>query len=105
MAKPGQRRSLSKDLKSKKLSVMVLHRTKDAILVDHLKIQVANAVGDAPDGDPSGLSALAISFDQVDLFWVDGSTNEVGFRIERSENGGGCPTSWARQQRRSPKDA
>jgi alpha-tubulin suppressor-like RCC1 family protein len=36
---------------------------------------------------PSGLSATAVSFTQIDLSWQDNSNNEDGFEIERSTNG------------------
>jgi RHS repeat-associated protein len=37
---------------------------------------------------PSGLAAVAASSTSVTLNWVDDSTNETGFEIERSSNGG-----------------
>ena len=37
---------------------------------------------------PSGLSASAASSSQVNLAWIDNSSNETGFKIERSGNGG-----------------
>jgi GH18 family chitinase len=40
---------------------------------------------------PSGLTATAASSSQIDLSWTDNSTNETGFRIERSLNAG---TTW-----------
>lgn len=36
---------------------------------------------------PSGLQATAVSSGEVRLAWVDNSSNEAGFRIERSRNG------------------
>ncbi len=36
-----------------------------------------------PPGNPSGLSATAVSNSQINLNWTDGSNNETGFRIER----------------------
>ena len=44
-----------------------------------------------PDGDPTGLTATAISDTRIDLAWNDNSTNEDGFKIERSPNG---TTGW-----------
>jgi hypothetical protein len=35
---------------------------------------------------PSGLSATAVSTSQINLTWSDNSTNEDGFKIERSSN-------------------
>ncbi len=48
------------------------------------------AIGGAgsPPLDPSSLSAIAGSSSQVTLNWVDGSSDEDGFEIERSVNGG-----------------
>lgn len=36
---------------------------------------------------PSALVGKAISGSQISLTWTDNSTNETGFRIERSTNG------------------
>jgi hypothetical protein len=36
---------------------------------------------------PSGLSATVVSNSRVDLTWTDNSTNELGFKIERSTDG------------------
>lgn len=36
---------------------------------------------------PSNLMATAVAFNQINLAWSDTSTNEDGFRIERSTNG------------------
>jgi alpha-tubulin suppressor-like RCC1 family protein len=45
---------------------------------------------------PSELTATAVTFTQVDLFWQDNSNNEDGFEIERSTSAEGGPTSgWA----------
>jgi hypothetical protein len=40
---------------------------------------------------PSGLAATAVSSSRIDLSWRDNSSNETGFKIERSAAGG----SWA----------
>jgi PKD repeat protein len=47
----------------------------------------------APPVAPSNLTATAASWSQINLAWVDNSTNESGFKIERCE-GAGC-TSFA----------
>jgi peptidyl-Asp metalloendopeptidase len=36
---------------------------------------------------PSNLAAKVVSGSRIDLTWTDGSSNEAGFRIERSTNG------------------
>ena len=36
---------------------------------------------------PSGLTATAVSFSQINLTWTDNATNETGFQIERSPDG------------------
>jgi hypothetical protein len=40
-----------------------------------------------PPAAPSNLSATAVSQTQINLSWADNSTNETGFRVERSTNG------------------
>jgi hypothetical protein len=40
---------------------------------------------------PSNLTATAVSKTQINLTWTDNSTNETGFKIQRSSNGG---SSW-----------
>ena len=37
---------------------------------------------------PSGLSATGVSRGRIDLAWTDNSSNETGFQIERSRDGG-----------------
>ncbi|MEO5915964.1 MAG: PA14 domain-containing protein [Luteolibacter sp.] len=37
---------------------------------------------------PSGMAAVAVAFNQVTLSWVDNSSNEDSFLVERSSNGG-----------------
>ncbi|MEX0324511.1 MAG: M6 family metalloprotease domain-containing protein [Puniceicoccaceae bacterium] len=46
---------------------------------------------DVPPAAPSGLVATAASYDSINLSWVDNSTDESSFRIERSPEG----TSWS----------
>ena len=41
---------------------------------------------------PSAADAIPILSDRVDIFWTDNSTNEDGFRVERSADGG---LTWA----------
>src|SRR5262249_25799911 len=49
----------------------------------------------APPAARSGLVALAASATKVTLTWQDNSSNESGFRIQRSSNGGGSGTQIA----------
>ncbi|NNK98890.1 MAG: hypothetical protein HKO88_07570 [Xanthomonadales bacterium] len=60
------------------------NREKNTVYVDHLYIQVGTPSSDPPIGDPSGLSAEAVSFNQIDLSWTDGTENETGFTLDRS---------------------
>ena len=41
-----------------------------------------------PPATPSGLTATGVATNQINLTWGDNSTNEDGFNIERSTNGG-----------------
>ncbi len=36
---------------------------------------------------PAGLTAVAVSRSQINLSWIDNSTDETGFKIERSQDG------------------
>jgi len=64
----------------------------DTVFVDYMMIRVDNeAGGEVPDGNPSGLNETSVSHDQVNLAWVDGSSNETGFRVERRVKG---QSSW-----------
>src|SRR6185503_16091531 len=36
-----------------------------------------------PPAAPTGLSATAMAFNQINLAWTDASTDETGFKIER----------------------
>jgi len=38
----------------------------------------------APPNAPSGLTATAVSQHQINLAWADNSSDESGFKIERS---------------------
>jgi len=70
------------------------NRVKSNLHVDHLFIRVDNS-GDPPPANPpatpSGLTATAVSSSAIDLTWVDESSDEIGFTVERSPNGS---TNW-----------
>jgi hypothetical protein len=68
----------------------------------HYRVRAHNAVGNSaysnvasakthtlppPDAAPTGLTATAVSASQINLAWTQTSSNEVGFRIERSPDG------------------
>ena len=64
------------------------NRALDTVFVDYLVIRADNTPV-TPPADPSGLSASAIAYNQVDISWTDNSNDETGFEIDRSVNGGG----------------
>jgi hypothetical protein len=64
------------------------------------RVRAFNAAGDslasntasattlpAPPAAPSGLTAIAVARNRINLAWVDNAGNETGFEVERSENG------------------
>lgn len=53
--------------------------------------RIATVITYTPLSAPSGLVTTTSSLSQIDLSWTDNSTNEDGFKIERSPNGS---TSW-----------
>ena len=69
-------------------------RDKSSLHVDHLFIRVDNS-GDPPPvnppATPSSLTATAVSSSAIDLAWVDESSDETGFTVERSLDGA---TNW-----------
>jgi len=67
------------------------HNEANTVYVDQLYIQVGNPSTEPPNGNPSGLSANAVSSSRIDLSWNDGSTNESGFIVKRSLDG----VSWS----------
>lgn len=48
-----------------------------------------------PPAAPSDLVATVIDYDQVDLEWVDNSSDETGFKIYRAEVVGGLPGAYS----------
>jgi len=45
-----------------------------------------------PPAAPSGLTAAAVATNRINLTWIDNSSNEDGFNLERSTNGGNYTT-------------
>ncbi len=68
------------------------NRALDTVSVDYLVIRVDNTPVTPPTA-PSGLSANAIAYNQVDLNWSDNASDETGYEIQRAENGGGFTTT------------
>ena len=53
----------------------------------YMSVTEVEVYSNTPPAGPSNLTALALSRSQIGLAWSDNSTNETGFRIERSWNG------------------
>jgi len=62
----------------------------DTVHVDHLFVRTESIAGSAPDA-PSSLNATTVSVNQIDLDWLDNAVDELGFYIERSDDG----VNWA----------
>lgn len=69
------------------------------------RVRAYNGLGDSaysnqafvnvvPPVAPSGLTGVAVSASQVNLSWVDNSSTESGFKVERAPNVGGAPGTW-----------
>ncbi len=52
------------------------------------KVCATTGVAGVPS-DPGGLKAQAVSDSQIDLTWMDNSSNEMGFKLERALNATG----------------
>ena len=63
----------------------------DTISVDYLVIRADNTPV-TPPADPSGLSANAIAYNQVDLDWNDNASDETGYEVQRALSGGSFST-------------
>src|SRR4051812_9581064 len=72
--------------------VYLVLKTLVALLVTFAMAPGAGAAGKGTlPSAPSGLTATALSANQIQLTWVDNSTNESSFKIERAPTASG---SW-----------
>jgi formylglycine-generating enzyme required for sulfatase activity len=67
-------------------ALLTLSGCDDIALRDTIVDLVTRASGSVPEA-PSGLSAGSLSVSRIHLSWNDNSSNETGFRIERSPDG------------------
>jgi PKD repeat protein len=63
------------------------NKTLDTVYMDQLYIKTVTAAGDPPAA-PSGMAVSAPTSSSLTLNWSDNSTDETGFRVERSIDGG-----------------
>jgi PKD repeat protein len=62
----------------------------DTVYVDFLQIEVSNEPPVSLDGSAPNLQPLALNpSDTLELTWADNTSNETGFRVERSTAAGG----------------
>ncbi|BAJ01064.1 PKD domain-containing protein [Shewanella violacea] len=66
----------------------------DSITIANLYIRSETDSSLTPPSAPTGLSTSSVSSSQINLTWLDNSTDESSFNIERSLNG----TSWTQVQ-------
>ena len=59
-------------------------------------VSLGDFIGGAPPVAPSGLSGSAPSYDKIDLTWIDNSSDELGFKLERRVAGEDAYTQIAR---------
>jgi hypothetical protein len=59
------------------------NKTLDRVYVDHMYIHAENAPG-SPPTTPSSLNATALSASSIELTWIDSSSDELGFDLQRS---------------------
>ena len=64
------------------------NRGKDTVFVDFLQVRVSNEPPEPLAGSaPTLTSVSATAWDTIELAWLDNTSNEAGFRIERSTDG------------------
>jgi hypothetical protein len=59
------------------------HNSLDTVFIDHMYIRAENSQGSPPSA-PSDLTVVALSASNIDLGWIDNSTDELGFELQRS---------------------
>jgi PKD repeat protein len=62
------------------------HTSLDSVYVDALYIRTDNQVGGTVPNAPSALTADALSSSGIALGWTDNAADELGFRVERSDD-------------------
>ena len=62
-------------------------RSLDTVFVDQMFIRTESASGGSVPLAANLLSASTVSSSQIDVTWIDNSSDEYGFRIEHSTNG------------------
>jgi acid phosphatase type 7 len=77
--------SLVLDIDGDRLDLTFLRLTGE--IDDSFTILKGSIVAPVSPGAPTALNATATSTTQINLQWTDNSTNEAGFRIERSPDG------------------
>jgi PKD repeat protein len=68
------------------------NRSLDTVYVDQLSIRTENGQQGTAPAAPTALAANALSSSEISLVWQDNSSDEYGFKVERSDDGG---SSWA----------
>jgi hypothetical protein len=63
-------------------------RRANQLWIDHLYV-LSSGAAPTPLGDPTDLSATAVSESAIDLAWTDNANAETGFEIERKVGAGG----------------
>lgn len=85
LIRSGQAGSLIIDVSANRLDYTFL--TRYGTNGDWFTLIKTGPVDTNPPAPPLNLVATAVGFDTINLSWEDASTNEAGFKIERSTNG------------------
>ncbi len=87
-------------MNSKRLFANIIHFTLALCLILTVNTSCKSSKSDKdpannePLNDPSGLTVTAASASQINLSWIDNSSNETGFKIERADDNSGVPGNW-----------